>query len=220
MKRALTEATNMKRTLTETQSKILEFIVRYQREHNITPSYREIANGCGLASSSTVHRNLATLKDLGIIKGGTNGKKDHRNIVVMLDNGEGNTTNAFAVPVLGRVAAGVPILAQESVEGSRLYNTHGRNSFYALQIKGNSMVDLGILDGDFVIVERNVIPREKQIVIALIDDEATCKEFHRDENGHIWLIPHNVNDPKYKPIYGDDCIIQGVVRGLQRDFPI
>lgn len=103
MKRALTEATNMKRALTKTQSKILEFIVRYQREHNVTPSYREIANGCGLASSSTVHRNLATLKDLGIIKGGTNGKKDHRNIVVMLDNGEGNTTNAFTVPVLGRV---------------------------------------------------------------------------------------------------------------------
>ncbi len=75
MKRALTEATDMKRALTETQSKILEFIVRYQQEHNVTPSYREIANGCGLASSSTVHRNLATLKDLGIIKGGTNGKK-------------------------------------------------------------------------------------------------------------------------------------------------
>lgn len=220
MKRALTEDTNIKRTLTETQSKILEFIVRYQREHNVIPSYREIADGCGLASSSTVYRNLATLKDLGLIKEGTNGKKNHRNIVVMLDNGEGNTTNAFSVPVLGRVAAGVPILAQESVEGSRLYNTHGRNSFYALQVKGDSMVDLGILDGDFVIVERNVIPREKQIVIALIDDEATCKEFHRDENGHIWLIPHNVTDPKYKPIYGDDCIIQGVVRGLQRDFPV
>lgn len=135
----------------------------------------------------------------------------------MLDNGEGNTTNAFTVSALGRVAPNVPILAQES---SRLYNTHGRNSFYALQIKGNSMVDLGILDGDFVIVERHIRPREKQIVIALIDDEATCKEFHRDENGHIWLIPHNVNDPKYKPINGDDCIIQGVVRGLQRDFPV
>lgn len=210
----------MKGTLTQTQSRILEFIVRYQRECNVTPSYREIANGCGIASPATVHRNLATLKDLGRIKQGTNGKKDHRNIVVMLDNGEGNTTNAFTVSALGRVAANVPILAQESVEGSRLYNTHGCNSFYALQIKGNSMVDLGILDGDFVIVERHIRPREKQIVIALIDDEATCKEFHRDENGHIWLIPHNVNDPKYKPINGDDCIIQGVVRGLQRDFPV
>lgn len=207
----------MKGTLTQTQARILEFIVRYQRERNVTPSYREIANGCGIASPATVHRNLAKLKDLGRIKQGTNGKKDHRNIVVMLDNGEENTTNAFTVSALGRVAANVPILAQES---SRLYNTHGRNSFYALQIKGNSMVDLGILDGDFVIVERHIRPREKQIVIALIDDEATCKEFHRDENGHIWLIPHNVNDPKYKPINGDDCIIQGVVRGLQRDFPV
>ena len=136
MKRALTEATDMKRALTETQSKILEFIVRYQQEHNVTPSYREIANGCGLASSSTVHRNLATPQGSRYNQGWYERKKDHRNIVVMLDNGEGNTTNAFAVPVLGRVAAGVPILAQESVEGSRLYNTHGRNSFYALQIKG------------------------------------------------------------------------------------
>ncbi|MDO4174527.1 MAG: transcriptional repressor LexA [Eubacteriales bacterium] len=197
------------RPITEKQKQILHFIRECTAEQGYPPSVREIAAAVGLRSPSSVHAHLKRLRDLGYLEQ-EEGKT--RTIKVA-----GHTGGA-EVPLLGRVAAGMPILAVEQAE--RLLHVDldgdGKNHF-ALRIRGDSMVEAGILDGDFIIVRSQNHAQEGQIVVAMLEDEATCKRLEQDEDGHVWLMPEN---PNYDPIPGDYAHIIGVVVKVIRDYPV
>lgn len=209
----------MRSKLSKAQARVLNFVIDYQKQHDgIFPSVREIGDGCNLKSPSTVHAHIHKLMDAGYIKEleSDSPKRKHRTFSVSLSPEYPCFRQVSNIPIMGKVAAGYPLLAFEDVEDYLPYDTKGKDTFFALRIKGDSMIDAAILDGDIVVVEREIEPRNKQIVIALIGEEATCKEFYRKDNGHVWLLPHNEN---YQPIDGNECTILGVVRSVIRDLP-
>ena len=213
------EAEIMRQKLSKTRLRVLNFIIDYQEQHEgIFPSVREIGAGCDLKSPSTVHAHIHRLIQDGFIKeldSNTEGRK-HRMFSVVSLPGISGFQKISTIPIIGKVAAGYPLLAFEDVEDYLPYDTKGKSTFFALRVKGDSMTDAAILDGDIVVVEKEIEPRNKQIVIALIGEEATCKEFCRKDDGHVWLLPHNEN---YQPIDGNECTILGVVRSVIRDLP-
>lgn len=192
--------------LTKSQQNIYDYILECSQEGRV-PSVREICSATGLKSTSTVHLHLKTLEERGLIEreAGLN-----RCIRVV---GE---TSAASVPVLGRVAAGNPIVAIEDVEcyvpvDKRL--SRGRELF-ALRVQGESMINAGILPGDIIIVNRTPVAENGEIVVALVDDSATVKRFYK-ENGHFRLQPENDD---YEPIIVDRVILLGKVVSLIRNY--
>ncbi len=196
--------------LSPKQERIYDFILSFTRENGYPPSVREIAEAVGLKSPSTVHFHLKSLEEAGVISRGA-GKT--RAITAVHPREEPPVSDEDRIPVLGNVAAGAPILAEELVEEYIPFETHGEACF-ALRIRGESMIGIGILPDDLVIVRRQETCGNGDIVIALIGDEATCKRFSR-KNGHIWLLPEN---PEYQPIDGTFARILGKVIGLQRRY--
>ncbi|MEE3394742.1 MAG: transcriptional repressor LexA [Candidatus Onthomonas sp.] len=195
------------KTLTAQQQKIYDFIVSYQAEYGFPPSVREIAGAVGLKSPSTVHFHLKALEEAGAISRGT-GKT--RAITAT-----GSAQHINEVPLLGSVAAGAPILAEECVEEYLPFDTAGRSGeHFALRIRGESMIKAGILPGDFVVVRQQSTAYNGEIVIALIGDDATCKRLDR-RSGHTWLLPENDD---YEPIDGSEAVILGKVVGLIRRY--
>jgi len=191
--------------LTKSQQKILDYI-RECAQEGLSPSVREICRATGLKSTSTVHAHLNTLQERGLI---SREAKLNRTIRV---SGEKNVP----VPVLGRVTAGLPILAVEEIEGYVPVTESIRRGreLFALRIVGDSMINAGILDGDIVVVCKTPVAENGEIAVALIDDEATVKRFFR-EDGHIRLQPEN---PAYEPIIVDECILLGTVISLVRYY--
>lgn len=193
--------------LSEKQKQILEYIADATAQQGYPPSVREICEHVGLRSSSSVHAHLVKLREAGYLE------KDARKTRALVV--KGITTAVSQVPILGRVTAGAPILAVESIEGYLPYQgAQGYGEYFALRIQGDSMIGAGILDGDYIIVRQQEMAKRGQIVVALIDDEATCKTFEI-EDGHVWLMPEN---PEYSPIDGEHARILGVVVALHREF--
>lgn len=187
------------------QQRILDFIEQFTREHKYPPSVREIGAAVGLRSPSTVHAHIKALTEKGFLQ-----KDDRKTRALSLP---GRDLTSDGIPILGKVTAGMPILAFEEDRGALCYRPPGGGDFFALEVRGDSMSGIGILDGDFVVVRKQSTARNGQVVVALLEDEATVKRLKRD-NGEIWLLPEN---PEYKPIAGDGCDILGIVASVIRE---
>lgn len=192
--------------LTKSQAKVFDFL-KESIADGITPSVREICEATGLSSTSTVHSHLKSLEELGYITRTTGLNRSIRIV------GE---EKAAQVPILGKVTAGIPILAFEDVSGYVPFPENKRKGreLFALNVVGESMRDIGILDGDVVICERTPVAENGEIVVAMIDDEATVKSFYKEDN-YIRLQPHN---PDFEPIITDNVTILGKVIALSRDY--
>ncbi len=202
----------MSPSLTKKQSEVLEYICDHIAECGYAPSYREIAENFGLSSPATVHGHVQSLVDKNMIKIGGDGEARS---IELIQSTLG--TPSVLLPLLGIIAAGEPIEAVEDNETMAVpsdFVLDSSNS-YVLKIKGRSMIEDGIFDGDFVVIERNPSPRNGEVVVALLDNAyATLKRFYREKN-RIRLQPANST---MDPIFVKDCIIQGVVRAVIRKF--
>ena len=200
------------KTLTKKQKEVLDFIMRYIRDNDIAPSNSEIADQLGVSSPATVHQHVSALTDKGYLERGFN---KHRSI--RLAPSLANFSKAFMLPLSGIITAGEPIEAVQENETMAVPSdlVANQENSYVLKVKGESMIEDGILDGDYVIVERNPSPRNGDVVVALLDNAyATLKRFFREPN-RIRLEPANAT---MKPFYAKDPLIQGVVRGVIRKF--
>lgn len=199
--------------LTEKQQQIYDFILRYTEEHGYSPSIRDIAAASHLKSTSTVHFHLKALEEAGYVAHSAG--KTRTLIVLRPDVMEEEAPEQDRVPLVGNVAAGAPILAEENIEEYITFDTEGLSGeHFALRIRGESMLEAGILPGDFVIVHRQQTARSGEIVIALLGEEATCKRLDR-RNGHVWLLPEN---REYRPINGDNAQLLGKVVAVVRRY--
>ncbi len=178
-----------------------------RQETGIMPTVREICSEANISSTSVVHKILACLEERGYIKRYSNSS---RSIVIE------NYKNAINIPVLGKVTAGVPILATEQIEQYFPISSDfgDRESLFGLSVSGYSMKNAGILDGDIIIANRDINAKNGDIVVALIDDEATVKRL-QTENGKPVLLPEN---PDFEPIYPDSLDILGKVVGCFRKY--
>ena len=196
--------------LSRKQQQIYDFILNFADEHGYPPSVREIAQAVDLRSPSTVHFHLKGLREAGLIE-----QAEGKTRAITVTDGAHNRRNQ--VPLLGSVAAGSPILAEECIEDYLTFDTGGRvGEHFALRVRGESMLEAGILPGDVVVVHQEQQARNGDIVVALFEDEATVKTFRR-ENGHIWLYPEN-SSPEYQPIDGEGCRILGRVVAVVRRY--
>lgn len=197
--------------LTKRQSDTLAFIRDFLAKHNYAPSYRDIMHGTGINSPATAYAHVQALKDKGYIK-----LTDGQMRSVELTEKSNLFTRGVELPLVGSIAAGEPIEAIENKETISVPLELLPNlNCYVLQVKGESMIDDGILDGDFVIVERNFYPTNGDVVVALIDNEnATLKRYYREKT-RIRLQPAN---QKMRPIYARNPVIQGIVRGVLRKY--
>ena len=212
----------------EMQQRIYQFLLSYLAEHGYAPSIRDICDAVGLKSPSTVHFHLKNLAELGYIE-----KSAFKGRAIVPVNREAVKTaepqpqpqvekaaelpaaEPAQVPIVGNVAAGSPILAQECIEDYLTFDTGGREGeYFALRVRGESMLGLGILPGDLVVVHQQQTARNGEIVVALLEDEATVKTFSR-KDGKIWLLPAN---PDYQPIDGTNCTIMGKVVAVVRQY--
>jgi repressor LexA len=202
----------MGKNLTKRQREILDYITDFTDKNGYAPSYREIGEHFDLNSPATIHAHVQNLKDKGMLKAGFN---EARSIEIMPITV--NWAQAIELPLVGLITAGEPIEAVEERETIAVpsdFVTDSANS-YVLKVKGESMIEDGILSGDYVIVERNPSPQNGDIVVALLNNAyATLKKFYREQK-RIRLQPAN---SKMKPIYVADPLIQGVVKGVIRKF--
>ncbi len=185
---------------------IYEYIRDCILNHNFSPTVREICERVGIKSTSTVHYYLKELVDEGYIV-----KDDLKKRTIKLPG-----SSTFAVPLLGTVTAGIPITAIEEIEEYLpVPNLSGNpEDYFALHVRGESMINAGILDGDIVVVRKTPVCRNGDIVVALIDDEATVKRFYREKD-HFRLMPEN---PDFEPIIVEDMTILGKVAALIRNY--
>jgi repressor LexA len=196
--------------LTKRQKEIFDYIRRYASKHGYPPTVREIGKAVGLTSSSTVHAHLANLEKIGLLK---RDPTKPRAIEVLIDKAR-KVLAPSGLPLVGEVAAGEPVLAEEQIEEyvDVPAMIGGETGDFILRVKGDSMKDAGILEGDFVVVKRGDQAGDGEIVVALIGDEATVKRFFR-ENGKVRLQPAN---KAYKPIRTTEAKLLGRVVGVFR----
>src|SRR5215468_10134423 len=203
--------------LTKRQKEIFDFIGKYAAKTGYPPTVREIGKAVGLHSSSTVHAHLANLEKIGLLKRDPSKPR----AIELLQGAASRAKDAIrppsGLPLVGQVAAGEPILAEENIEEYLDVPDviGGEDGDYILRIRGESMVDAGILDGDFVVVRPTERGRDGEIVVALINDEATVKRFFREKD-QVRLQPENKS---MKPIRSRDVRILGRVVGVFRRVP-
>jgi repressor LexA len=196
--------------LTKRQQEIFDFIKRYGAEHGYPPTVRDIGKAIGLTSSSTVHAHLANLEKVGLLR---RDPTKPRALEVLVDKAK-QAVAPGGLPLVGQVAAGEPMLAEENIEE---YVTvpgiaGGDEGEFILRIKGDSMKNVGILEGDHVVVRRQDTAADGEIVVALVGDEATVKRFFR-ESDHVRLQPEN---DALEPIRVRDVEVLGRVVGVCR----
>jgi len=196
--------------LTKRQQEIFEFIKTYSAGHGYPPTVRDIGKAIGLTSSSTVHAHLSNLEKLGLLR---RDPTRPRAIEVLVDKAKAAVTTP-GLPLVGQVAAGTPVLAEENIEEYVQVPeiAGGEAGEYVLRVNGDSMVNAGILEGDYVIVQRRDSASDGEIVVALVGEEATVKRFFK-ESDHIRLQPEN---DALEPIRSKDVSILGRVVGLVR----
>lgn len=192
----------MARTSDKAQ-KILDFVNAFVQENGFAPSIREIGQAVGLRSTATVSYHLRQLEAGGLLVS-PGGKGRKRAIATVQRPNQ--------IPIVGVVTAGMPILAVENTEGTMTWDAEP--GCFALRVRGDSMINAGILDGDTVVVRPQSNADEGQIVVARIGDEATVKRLHR-QGGRVWLMPEN---PAYTPIDGTDAQLVGLVRAVIRKY--
>ena len=181
---------------------IMDYVNQFIQENGYSPSVREIGAAVGLRSTASVSYQLQALQDKGLLQSpGAKGRK--RALVTGARPGQ--------IPIVGVVTAGVPILAVENQEGTMPWSDPG---CFALRVRGDSMINAGILSGDKVVVRPQQNADDGQIVVARIEDEATVKRLRR-RNGQIWLLPENDN---YDPIDGTHAEIIGIVKAVVREY--
>jgi repressor LexA len=205
--------------LTKRQQEIFDFIRRYSAKYGYPPTVRDIGKAVGLASSSTVHAHLANLEKIGLLRRDPSKPR----AIELLDRAVGSAVESVrgivrsdGLPLLGSVAAGQPILAEANIEDYvQIPEIAGGNKGqYLLRIRGDSMKDVGILEGDFVVVHSQNTARDGDVVVALLGEEATVKRFFREED-HIRLQPENAS---MEPIRSKEVKILGRVVGLLRSL--
>lgn len=191
---------------TQMTEQIYEYLRRVIPEQGYAPSVREIGEAVGLKSPSTVHFHLKRLQEQGLIeKGDFKGRA-----IVLTARREKNR-----IPILGNVAAGTPILAQECIDDYLTFECGGReDEYFALRVRGESMLNAGILPDDLVVVRRQPSAVNGEIVVALLGEEATVKRFSK-RNGEIWLLPEN---DAYQPIDGANAKVLGRVTAVVRQY--
>jgi repressor LexA len=196
--------------LTKRQQEIFDFIKRYSAKHGYPPTVRDIGKAIGLTSSSTVHAHLANLEKVGLLR---RDPSKPRAIEVLVDKAK-QVVTPNGLPVVGQVAAGQPVLADENIEEYVPVPeiAGGEQGEFLLRVKGDSMKDAGIFDGDHVVVRRQKAARNGEIVVALVGEEATVKRFFR-ENDHVRLQPEN---QEMEPIRTRDLELLGRVVGVCR----
>ena len=203
----------MPEQLTDRQSKILDYIRYVTKVRNYPPSVREIGEAVGLSSSSTVHNHLTQLERRGLIKRDPS-KSRTVQLTSDLEVAEARR-NAVSVPIVGNVAAGSPILAEENIEDHVLLSADiAKDGYFLLRVRGDSMINAGILNDDLVLVRPQHEASNGSIVVALVDGDATVKRFERSD-GHVRLIAEN---PAYEPIVTTNVSLVGQVRGVIRLF--
>ena len=201
--------------LTAKQQKIYDYIQTFSAEHGYPPSVREIGAAVGLKSPSTVHFHLKGLEEAGVII-----KAEGKTRAITLSGtgrpvAEEQDPHADQIPVVGSVAAGSPILAEECIEDYLTFDTQGLSGeHFALQVRGESMLGAGILPDDLVVVHQQPAANNGEIVVALLGEEATVKRLSR-RNGQVWLLPEN---DAYSPIDGRDAVILGKVTAVVRQY--
>ena len=203
--------------LTPKQQQIYNYIVKFTSENGYPPSVREIGAAVGLKSPSTVHFHIKGLEEAGVLK-----KAEGKTRALTLPGApfpgkvaEESEPAANRVPVLGSVAAGSPILAEECIEEYLTFDTQGlEGEHFALRVRGESMINAGILPDDLVVVHRQQDAHNGEIVVALFEDEATVKTLRR-RDGHTWLMPENA---EYEPIDGTYADIIGKVVAVIRRY--
>ena len=203
----------MNEELTDRQSKILDYIRYVTRVRNYPPSVREIGEAVGLSSSSTVHNHLNQLERRGLIR---RDPSKSRTVQLVEDVGQDEKRReAIAVPVVGNVAAGTPILAEQNIEDHVILSPEfARDGWFALRVRGDSMIGAGILNGDLVLVKPQADGPDGSIVVALVEDEATVKRLDRS-SGRVRLIAEN---PAYEPLEPDQATMVGLVKGVLRTY--
>ena len=196
--------------LTKRQQEIFEFIKRYSSQHGYPPTVRDIGKAIGLTSSSTVHTHLANLEKIGLLR---RDPSKPRALELLVDQAK-KAVGPSGLPVVGRVAAGAPVLAEENIEEYVEVPelAGGDSGEFVLRVSGDSMRDAGILDGDHVVVRKQETARNGEIVVALVGEEATVKRYYK-ESDHIRLQPEN---DAHEPIRTRDAQILGRVVGVCR----
>jgi repressor LexA len=196
--------------LTKRQQEIFDFVKRYVSEHGYPPTVRDIGKAIGLTSSSTVHAHLGNLERLGLLR---RDPTKPRAIEVLVDKAR-QSVKPVGLPVVGQVAAGAPVLAEENIEEYVPVPgiAGGEDGEFVLRVKGDSMKDAGILEGDYVIVRRQESATDGEIVVALVGEEATVKRFFKEKD-RVRLEPAN---KAYKPIRSADATLLGTVTGVFR----
>ena len=210
----------MSRKITKRQQQIYDYICSYQKQKGYPPSVREMAAAVGLSSPSTVHAHLSALEARGLIK---RDKTKPRALEVFNEDGtpaskqdaaEQTNRSSVTLPLVGRVAAGVPILAEQNIEDTYTLPIEFAtdSSSFILEVHGNSMINAGIFNGDFIIVREQKSANNGEIVVAMIDGTATVKTFYK-EQGRVRLQPEN---DTMEPIYATNPTILGKVVALMR----
>jgi repressor LexA len=200
--------------LTKRQQEIFDFIKRYSAKYGYPPTVRDIGKAVGLASSSTVHAHLANLERIGLLR-----RDPTKPRAIELRDRAAAGMRSFVrpgLPLVGHVAAGQPVLAEENIEDyiQTPSVAGGADGDYLLRVRGDSMMDVGILEGDLVVVRPQESAEDGDIVVALLGEEATVKRFYH-ENDHIRLQPENAS---MKPIRSKDVRVLGKVVGLMRSI--
>jgi repressor LexA len=213
--------------LTRRQKEVLDFIVGFLKENEYSPSFEEIAEGMGLASIATVHKHLTALESKGYLKRSFNqsralelGPKYYRELRLKRQEEahESSVLPALATPLLGTIAAGRPIEAFPNQESLSFKDFLGAKDVFALEVRGDSMIEDHILEGDYVLVEKTEQYRDGEIVVALVDgSESTLKRFYREPGGKARLQPANAAmEPIFVPL--SDLQIQGRVLAVHRKY--
>ena len=206
--------------LTEVQSNILEAIVSYRREKGYNPTMREVGEAVGLSSTSSVSYQLSQLRELGFLSKADAGQR----AMDVLKSAPGMSTasrsevsdNVVSIPLVGRITAGGPILAEQNIENHFTLPRElvGGGELFMLKVSGDSMIDAAICDGDWVVVRQQQTAEQGDIVAALLEEGATVKVF-KQSNGQTWLLPRNSS---YDPIDGTHAVIMGKVVSVIRSL--
>ena len=203
----------MANNLTEREREIFEYIKTTIRNEGYAPSVRDICTALNMKSTSTVHTYLARLEEKGVIQ-----KDAGKSRTLRVDSPSSTSASTVRVPILGKVAAGMPILAVENYDGyidfPRPSSRLSANDMFALKVQGESMIEIGIMDGDLIVVEKCNTASDGDIIVALVEDEATVKTFYREDN-RFRLQPENSS---MKPIYVDELIVLGKVVASMRFY--